>query len=136
MGGGVSYCERWVNVTPGGGGEGGLISKETLYRVQQGDFQRGRKDEEKAKGGGGTWGGGGGGRERQREIIVHEINKLVPKGINKNSELGPVQGTQGMTAAWIFATTVAGFLGFRVILLPYSQVQYTVYDIFNALSTF
>ncbi len=48
--------------------------------------------------------GGGGGRwERQREITVHEINILVPKGINKDSELGPVQGTQGMTAAWILA---------------------------------
>ena len=75
-------------------------------------------------------GGGGGGRERQREITIHEINILVPKGINKNSELSSVQGTQGMITAWIFATTVAGFLGFRMILLPYSQVQYTVYDIF------
>ncbi len=51
---------------PGEGGEGGLISKETLYRVQQGDFQRGRKDEERAKGGGGT--GGGCGWERQRKL--------------------------------------------------------------------
>ncbi len=98
----------------GGGGEGGLISKETLYRVHQGDFQRERKDEERAKGGGGTWGGRGG-WERQREITVHEINILVPKGINKNSELSSVQGTQGMITAWIFATTVAGFLGFRAI---------------------
>ena len=64
------------------------------------------------------------------EITLHEINILVPKGINKDSELGSVQGTQGMTTAWIFATTVAGFLGFRTILLPYSQVQYTVYDNF------
>jgi hypothetical protein len=52
------------------------------------------------------------------------------------SVLSSVQGTQGMTTAWIFATTVAGFLGFGMILLPYSQVQYTVYDIFYALSTF
>jgi hypothetical protein len=73
-------------------------------------------------------GGGGGGWERQREITVHEIYILVPKGINKDSEPGSVQGTQGMITAWIFATTVAGFLGFRIILLPYSQVQYTVYD--------
>jgi hypothetical protein len=64
------------------------------------------------------------------EITVHEINILVAKGINKDSELGSVQGTQDMITAWIFATTVAGFLGFRTILLPYSQVQYTVYDIF------
>ena len=84
----------------------------------------------------GKLGGGEGGWERQREITVHEINILVPKGINKDSELGSVQGTQNMTTAWIFATTIAGFLGFRTILLPYSQVQYTVYDIFNALSTF
>jgi hypothetical protein len=41
-----------------------------------------------------------------------------------------------MITAWIFATTVAGFLGFGMILLPYSQVKYTVYDIFYALSTF
>jgi hypothetical protein len=66
----------------------------------------------------------------------HEFNILVAKGINKDSELGSVQRTQGMITAWIFATTVAGFLGFRTILLPYSQVQYTAYDIFNALSTF
>jgi hypothetical protein len=82
----------------------------------------------------GEWGGGG--WERQREITVHEINKLVSKGINKDSELGSVQGTQDMITAWIFATTVAGFLGFRTILLPYSQVQYTVYDIFYTLFTF
>ncbi len=84
----------------------------------------------------GKLGGGEGGWERQREITVHEINLLVPKGINKNSELSSVQGTQGMTSAWIFATTVAGFLGLRTILLPYSQVQYTVYDSFYALSKF
>jgi hypothetical protein len=41
-----------------------------------------------------------------------------------------------MTTAWILATTIAGFLGFRMILLQYSQVQYAVYDIFNALSKF
>ncbi len=86
--------------------------------------------------------GGGGRWERQREITVHEINKLVSKGNNKNSELSSVQGTQGMATAWIlattwiFATTILGFRGIRTILLPYSQVQYTVYDIFNALSTF
>jgi hypothetical protein len=68
----------------------------------------------------GELGGGGGGWERQREIIVHAINKLVPKGINKDSELSSVQGTQGMTTAWILATTEAGCLGFRTILLPYS----------------
>jgi hypothetical protein len=81
-------------------------------------------------------GGGEGGWERQREITVQEINILVPRGINKDSELSSVQGTQGMITAWIFATTIAGFLGFGTILLPYSQVQYTVYDIFHALSTF
>jgi hypothetical protein len=65
VGDGVNYCERWVKVTPGRGGEGGLISKETLYRVQQGDFQRERKDEERAKGGEGTGGeGGADGRDR------------------------------------------------------------------------
>ncbi len=47
------------------------------------------------------------------EITVLEINILVAKGINKDSELGSVQGTQDMITAWIFATTVAGFLGFR-----------------------
>jgi hypothetical protein len=80
--------------------------------------------------------GRGGGLERQREITVHEINILLAKGINKDSELSSVQGTQGMITAWIFATTIASFLGFRKILLPYSQVKYTVYDIFYALSTF
>ena len=79
---------------------------------------------------------GGCGWERQREITVHEINILVSKGINKDSVLSSVQGTRGMITAWIFAARVAGFLGLRTILLPYSQVQYTVYDIFNALSTF
>jgi hypothetical protein len=98
--------------------------------VQEGDFQRERKDEERAKGGVETWGGGGVGCERQREITVHEINKLVPKVINKESELSSIQGTQNMITAWIVATTAAGFLGFRTILLPYSQVQYTAYDIF------
>ena len=66
----------------------------------------------------------------------HEFNILVAKGINKDSELGSVQRPQGMITAWIFATTVDSFLGFRTILLPYSQVKYTVYDIFYALSTF
>ncbi len=115
MGGGVSYYEKWGNIT-----WGGLLSKETLYRVQQGDFQREQKDEERAKGGGGTGRGGGGRWERQREITVHEINILVLKGTNKDSELSSVQGTPGMISAWIFATTVAGFLVFRMILLPYS----------------
>ena len=62
-------------------------------------------------------GGGGGGRMGETE---HEINILVPKGINKDSELSSVQGTQDMITAWIFATMVASFLGFRTILLPYS----------------
>ncbi len=31
-----------------------------------------------------------------------------------------------MITAWIFATMIAGFLGVRTILLPYSQVQYRV----------
>jgi hypothetical protein len=97
---------------------------ERVERRKEGQGQRG------------NLGGGGGGWERQREITVHEINILVPKRINKDSELGSVQGTQGMITAWIFATTVASFLGFRKILLPYSQVKYYVYDIFNALSTF
>jgi hypothetical protein len=79
--------------------------------VQQGDFQRELKDEERAKGGGGTWGGGGK-WERQREITVHEINILVPKVINKDSVLSSVQGTQGMATEWSFATMVAGFIGF------------------------
>jgi hypothetical protein len=109
----------------------GINKMFRVYRVQQGDFQREREDEERAKGGGGT-GGGGGRWERQKEITVHEINIIVPKGINKNGELSSVQGTQGL----IFATTVAGFPGFRMILLPYSQGEYTVYDIFYALSTF
>ena len=49
------------------------------------------------------------------EITVLEINILVAKGINKDSELGSVQGTQGMTTEWIFATMVAGFLDFKMI---------------------
>jgi hypothetical protein len=98
--------------------------------MQQGDFQKKRKDEERAKGGGGTGGVGANGRDRGN------YNIPVPKGINKDIELRSVQGTQGMTTEWIFATMVAGFLGLRTILLPYSQVQYIVYDIFNALSTF
>jgi hypothetical protein len=104
--------------------------------VQQGDFQRERKDEERAKGGVETWGEGEADGGETEEITVNEINILVPRGINKDSELSSVQGTQNMITAWIFATTIAGFLGFRTILLAYSQVQYTVYDIFNALSTF
>jgi hypothetical protein len=90
--------------------------------------------------GGGVWMG-----ETEGEITVHEISILVPKEINMESELSSVQGTQGMITAWIFATTIAGFLGFRTILHPYYLVQYTVYcggdsmiqyDIFNALSKF
>ena len=99
----------------------GINKMFRVYRVQQGDFQREQKDEKRAKGRGGTWGGGGG-WERQREITVHEINILVAKGINKDSELSSVQETCGLMTAWIFATTVASFLGFRTILLPYSQV--------------
>jgi hypothetical protein len=52
------------------------------------------------------------GWERQREITVHEINKLVPKEINKDSDLSSVQGTQDMATEWSFATMVAGFIGF------------------------
>jgi hypothetical protein len=52
------------------------------------------------------------GWERQREITLHEINILVAKGINKDSELSSVQGTQGMATEWSFATTIAGFTGF------------------------
>ncbi len=63
---------------------------------------------------------GGGWMGETEDITVHEINILVAKRINMDSELSSVQGTQGMTTAWIFATTVAGFLGFRTILLPYS----------------
>ena len=46
---------RGGETCPGGGGEGGLINKETLYRVQQGDFQRERRDEERAKGNYDSW---------------------------------------------------------------------------------
>jgi hypothetical protein len=52
------------------------------------------------------------GWERQREITLHLIYLIVPKGTNKDSELSSVQGTQGMATEWIFATMVAGFLGF------------------------
>jgi hypothetical protein len=52
---GIVTVRSGGNVTRGGG----LLSKETLYRVQQGDFQREQKDEKRAKGRGGTWGGGG-----------------------------------------------------------------------------
>ncbi len=89
-------------------------------------MKRGPRAEGELGGGGGVWMG------ETEEITVHEINKLVPKEINKDSDHSLVQGTQGMITAWIFATTIAGFLGFGTILLPYSQVQYTVYDIFHA----
>jgi hypothetical protein len=61
--------------------------------------------------------------EIQREITLHKINILVPKGI-KDSELSSVQGTQGMITAWIFATTIAGFLGFRTFYfhIPRSNI--------------
>ena len=57
-------------------------------------------------------------------ITVHEINILVTKRINKDSELSSIQGTQGMITAWIFATTIAGFLGFRTIFfhIPRSNI--------------
>ena len=50
---GIVTVRSGGNITRGGG----LLNKETLYRVQQGDFQRERKDEERAKGGGGMGGG-------------------------------------------------------------------------------
>ncbi len=61
------------NCNPGGGG--GLLSKETLYRVQQGDFQREQKDEERAKRV--NLGGGGGradGRDRGKLQYMRSIN--------------------------------------------------------------
>ncbi len=119
----------------GGGGGGGTKQENTLQSATRGFPERAERRKE-GQGRRGNLGGEADWRDRQREITVHEINILVPKGINKDSELGSVQGTQNMTTAWIFATTIAGFLGFRTILLAYSQVQYTVYDIFNALSTF
>ncbi len=109
---------------------GGTTKQEKTLQSATRGFHKKRKDEERTKGGGGTWGGGADGRERQRKITVHEINILVPKGINKNSVLSSVQGTQGMATAWIFATMVAAFLGFGMILLLYSWAQYTVCDIF------
>jgi hypothetical protein len=74
----------WGNITLG---VGGIISKETLYRVQQGDFQRERKDEERAKGGGGTGGLGGGGRwERQRKLqymrLIYYFQKESTRTVN------------------------------------------------------
>ena len=62
---------------------------------------------------------GGGGRMGETE---GNYNIPVPKGINKDIKLRSVQATQGMTTEWIFTTMVAGFLGFRMILLSYSQV--------------
>ena len=50
------------------------------------------------------------GWERQKEITVHKIYLIVPKGINKNSE--------NLAHARSFATTVVGFLGFKMIYLP------------------
>jgi hypothetical protein len=47
------------------------------------------------------------GWERQKEITVHKIYLIVPKGINKNSE--------NLAHARSFATTVVGFLGFKMI---------------------
>ena len=69
--------------------------------MAEGDIHKERKDEEKAKGRGEPLGGGGWIGETE-EITVHEINILVPKGINKDSELSSVQGTQDITTAWIF----------------------------------
>jgi hypothetical protein len=124
----------WGNITRKG--RGTTKQEKTLQSVTRGFPERAERWRED-QGWRGNWGGGGGGcgLERQKEITVHEINILVSKGINKDSELSSVPGTLGMATEWIFATMVAGFLGFRTILLPYSQVQYTVYDIFNALST-
>ena len=62
-----------------------------------------------------TWGEGEADGGETEKITVNEINILVPRGINKDSELSSVQGTQNMITAWIFATTIAGFLGFRTI---------------------
>jgi hypothetical protein len=98
----------------------GGTTKQGNTECNKGIFKKRAERRREGQGWRGNWGGGGGGWERQREITAHEINILVPKGINKDSELGTVQGTQDMITAWIFATTIAGFLGFRTILLPYS----------------
>jgi hypothetical protein len=83
-----------------------------------GNFQRERKDKGRSSRRGRNGGGGvRHGWERQREITLHLIYLIVPKGIDKDSELSSVQGTQGMTTAWIFAATEASFLGFRTIFL-------------------
>jgi hypothetical protein len=48
------------------------------------------------------------GWERQREITLHLIYLIVPKGIDKSVNLAH---------AWCFANTVTGFLGFKMIYL-------------------
>ncbi len=78
MGGGVSYCERWVNVTPG---RGGTKQGNTLQSATRGFLKRERKDEERSKSEGGT---GGRGRRmgETEEITVHEINKESTRKVN------------------------------------------------------
>jgi hypothetical protein len=73
-----------------------------------GNFQRERKDKGRSSRRGRNGGGGvRHGWERQKEITVHKIYLIVPKGINKNSE--------NLAHARSFATTVVGFLGFKMI---------------------
>jgi hypothetical protein len=57
--------------------------------------------------------GGRHGWERQGEITVHKIYLIVPKGFNKVSELS-------------FATTVAGFLGFKMIYFHILGPKYCI----------
>ncbi len=68
------------------------------------------------------------GWERQREITVHEIYLIVPKGINKDSE--------NIAHARSFATTVVGFLGFKMIYFQNLGPKYCLLYFFYALSTF
>jgi hypothetical protein len=68
------------------------------------------------------------GWERQGEITVHKIYLIVTKGFNKVSELS-------------FATTVAGFLGFKMIYFHILGPKYCIlyffmhYLHFNVLTT-
>ena len=78
---------------------------------------------------------GGCGWERQREITVHEINILVPKGINKDSPRNSGYDTcmdlcnYGSWLSWLKNDFTSIFLGPRYeydIFLNYLHVHFNV----------
>jgi len=77
-------------------GNEGILSLGSGVSRKSGKIKRGSAGE-------GEMGEGGvrHGWERQREITLHLIYLIVPKGIDNH--------------AWCFANTVTGFLGFKMI---------------------